>query len=166
MGPPKAVSDPWLVQEEFPGPRTTDGRRPRDKLRLPTRPRPRPRGTVPLDFKDTATGEHFDVVQDEDLAPDPGEEPGDEAQHDRAERGVDEGGARGPTVRPALTVPCEIMDEATGEVLDVVQDNDPDLLQAAHIVLLGGKKLAAVWKHKQQYAENEDRLRVKVDAES
>ncbi len=30
-------------------------------------------------------------------------------------------------VRPALVVPSEIMDEATGEVLDVVQDNDPDL---------------------------------------
>jgi hypothetical protein len=29
---------------------------------------------VPLEFKDTATGEHFDVVQDDDLVPDPGEE--------------------------------------------------------------------------------------------
>ncbi len=77
-----------------------------------------------MEFKDTATGEHFDVVQDGALSPDPGEELGDE--DDRA-RGVDEGGAGGPTVRPALTVPCEIMDDATGEVLDVVQDDDPDL---------------------------------------
>ncbi len=34
--------------------------------------------TVPLEFKDTATGEHFDVVQDDDLAPDLSEKPGDE----------------------------------------------------------------------------------------
>ncbi len=58
--------------------------------------------TVPLEFKDTATGEQFDVVQDDDLTPDPGEELGDE--DDRA-RGVDEGGVRGATARPALTMP-------------------------------------------------------------
>jgi hypothetical protein len=45
--------------------------------------------------------------RDEDLAPDPGEELGDE--DDRA-RGVDEGGARGASIRPALTVPSEIME--------------------------------------------------------
>ncbi len=52
------------------------------------------------------------------------DELGDE--DDRA-RGVDEGGARGATVRHALAVPQEFKDEATGEMLDVIQDNDPDL---------------------------------------
>ncbi len=37
------------------------------------------------------------------------------------------GDRRGATVRPTLTVPREIIDAATGEELDVVQDNDPDL---------------------------------------
>ncbi len=36
-------------------------------------------------------------------------------------------GRTGTGARPALTVPREIKDEATGEMLDVVQDNDPDL---------------------------------------
>ncbi len=77
-----------------------------------------------MEFKDTATGEHFDVVQDGELSTDPGEELGDE---DHRARGVDVGGARGPTVRPALAVPSEIMDEATGEILEVIQDDGPDL---------------------------------------
>jgi hypothetical protein len=34
-------------------------------------------GTVPLEFKDTATGEHFDIVQD-DRSPCLSDEPGDE----------------------------------------------------------------------------------------
>jgi hypothetical protein len=34
---------------------------------------------VPLEFKDDATGEHFDVVQDDDFSPDPSEEPDDQA---------------------------------------------------------------------------------------
>ncbi len=45
----------------------------------------------------------------------------------RAEREVPEGGRRGTGTRPALTVPREIIDEATGEILDVIQDNDPGL---------------------------------------
>ncbi len=79
---------------------------------------------LPRQIHDQETGEDFDVVQDDDLAPDAGEELGDE---DDRTREVDEGGARGPTVRPAQAVPREIMDEATGEVLDVIQDDDPDL---------------------------------------
>jgi hypothetical protein len=76
-----------------------------------------------LVFKDT-------VVQDDDLSRDPSEELDDEARPERvhagAERGV-QGGRRGPTARPALGVPTEIVDQATGEVLDVVEDDDPDL---------------------------------------
>ncbi len=48
--------------------------------------------TGPLEFKDKETGEVFDVIQDDDLAPDPGEEPG-------AERGVEDGGRRGTVAR-------------------------------------------------------------------
>ncbi len=61
----------------------------------------------------------------------PSEEQGDEARYGRviarAERGVEEDGRRGASVRPALAVPREIIDEATGEMLDVVQNDDPDL---------------------------------------
>ncbi len=35
--------------------------------------------------------------------------------------------AAASAARPALTVPREIKDEATGEILDVIQDNDSDL---------------------------------------
>ncbi len=58
----------------------------------------------------------------------PSEDPGEtrERVYARAEREV-RSGRRGPTVWPALTVPREIEDEATGEVLEVVQDDDPDL---------------------------------------
>ncbi len=80
--------------------------------------------TVSLEFKDPATGEHFDVVQDGDLSRDPSEklsdEGGRERVYPRAERGVQ--GRRRGAVRPALVVPSKIMDEATGEVLDVVQE--------------------------------------------
>ncbi len=58
----------------------------------------------PLEFKDTARGEHFDVVQDRALSPNPSDELGDEARRERviahAERRV-QGGQRGPTVPPA-----------------------------------------------------------------
>jgi hypothetical protein len=120
---PQAVSDPWLVQEEFPGlrpPTAADRAQAQAAHEAPAKIT----RTVPLEFKDNGTGEHFDVVQDDNLSPDPGEELGDE--DDRA-RGVDEGGARGATVRSAQAVPRAIMDEAIGEVLDVIQDNEPDL---------------------------------------
>ncbi len=67
---PQAVSDPWLVEEEFGRRRAPtangvehdkheQGRAARETPAKITR-------TVPLVFKDTATGEHFDVVQDDD----------------------------------------------------------------------------------------------------
>ncbi len=36
-------------------------------------------------------------------------------------------GKRGATARPAQAVPREIMDVAMDEILDVIQDNEPDL---------------------------------------
>jgi hypothetical protein len=89
------------VQEEFPGPPPPTAAD-RAQAQAAHAARAKTTRTVPLEFKDNETGEHFDVVQDDDLVPDPGEELGDE--DDRA-RGVDEGGARGPTVRPAQAVP-------------------------------------------------------------
>jgi hypothetical protein len=82
---------------------------------------------LPRQIRDHETGEDFDVIGDDDILPFPSEEPGDEARHDRAERGVEDGGRRGAGVRPTQAVPRVVTDEATGEVLEVVQDNDPDL---------------------------------------
>ncbi len=87
---------------------------------------------LPRQIRDHETGEDFDVIGDDDMPPFPSEEPageggrGRERVSPRAERDV-QGGRRGATPRPALTVPYEIRDETTGEVLDVVQDNDPGL---------------------------------------
>ncbi len=58
---PRAVSDPWLLEEEFGrhpsanGVEREQGQAARETPAKTTR-------TVPLEFKDTATGEHFDVV--------------------------------------------------------------------------------------------------------
>ncbi len=69
------------------------------------------------------------MIGDDDMPAYPSEDPGDETRervYARAAREVQDG-RRGPTVRPALTVPYEIKDEATGHRLDVIQDNDPGL---------------------------------------
>jgi hypothetical protein len=58
---PRAVSSPWLVEEEFPGPRpptAADRAQAQAAHETPAKAAP----TVPLEFRDEATGEHFDVV--------------------------------------------------------------------------------------------------------
>ncbi len=107
-----------------------------------------------MEFKDNATGEMFDVIQDNDPDLPPGRlfgarlrYPGDpravshpclleeefgrrrtpaaadvesaEHEHDQA--------ARAAPAKTTLTVPLEFKDEATGEMLDVIQDDDPGL---------------------------------------
>ncbi len=107
---PQAVSDPWLVEEfgrqrnsTASGGECQQGQVAREAPAKTTR-------TVPLEFKDNETGEDFDVIGDDDMLPYPGEEPGGETRervYGRAERGVEEGGRGGATVRPAQAVPRE-----------------------------------------------------------
>jgi hypothetical protein len=60
---PQAVSDPWLVQEEFGRHRTpTASAADRAQGQAARETPAKTRGTLPLEFKDTATGGHFDVV--------------------------------------------------------------------------------------------------------
>ncbi len=54
---------------------------------------------LPSQIHDQETGEDFDVISDDDMPAYPSEDRGDEARHDRAERGVEDGGRRGTGVR-------------------------------------------------------------------
>ncbi len=74
---PCAVSHPWLLEEEF-GRQQTPAAADLAQAQAADETPAKTSGTVPLEFKDDETGEHFDVVQDGDLARDPSEEPGDE----------------------------------------------------------------------------------------
>ncbi len=86
---------------------------------------------LPREIREREAGKDSDVIADNDMPLHPGEEPRDEVRAEpviaHAERGAKGGGGRGTGVPPALTVPYEIKDEATGEVLDEIQDDDPDL---------------------------------------
>ncbi len=133
---PRAVSDPRLVADELPlvvdeRAWVAQGSRPatRTDHALLSRELMDMVRALPRRIRDHETGEDVDVIGDDDMPPDPSEKRGDEARRERVyarpERDV-QGGRRGPAVRPALAVPREIEDESTGEVLDVIQDNDPD----------------------------------------
>ncbi len=60
---PRAVSDPWLLEEEFSRQRTlTASGVEREQGHVARETPAKTTPTVPLEFKDNATGEHFDVV--------------------------------------------------------------------------------------------------------
>ncbi len=60
---PRAVSHPWLLEEEFGRRRTpTAGGVEREQGQAAHERPAKTTRTVPLEFKDEATGEHFDVV--------------------------------------------------------------------------------------------------------
>jgi hypothetical protein len=67
---PQAVSDPWLVEEEFRRQRTPAASGvecdDREQGQVAHETPAKTMRTVPLEFKDEATGEQFDVVQGDD----------------------------------------------------------------------------------------------------
>jgi hypothetical protein len=70
----------WLLEEEFGRRRTPTANGVEREQGQAADETPPKTTRTPLEFKDDETGEHFDVVQDGDLSPDPGEDSGDEAR--------------------------------------------------------------------------------------